>query len=42
MPDVLLMKRESNWKVIECFSQLESAGDELETLEGVAMVSDDE
>lgn len=42
MPDVLLMKCESNWKATECFSQLESVGDELETLEGIPMVSDDE
>ena len=41
-PDVLLMKRKTNWRIIECLSQLESvSGDVLETLEGVPLVSDD-
>ena len=37
-PDVLVMKRESNWKVIECTSELEP----LDEVLGIAVVSDDE
>ena len=38
-PDVLVMKRESNWKIIECTSELEPLD---EVLAGVAVVSDNE
>ena len=38
-PDLLVMKRKSNWKVIECSSELEPFA---EALEDVAVVSDDE
>ena len=34
-PDYLVMKRESNWKVVDCDSQ-------LEPMEGLEWVSDDE
>ena len=36
LPDILVMKRESNWKVVECDSL------EGEEMESVAWVSDDE
>jgi hypothetical protein len=36
--DLLVMKRESNWKVIECTSELEP----LAELEGVAVISDED
>jgi hypothetical protein len=42
-PDLLVMKRESNWEVIDCDSQLEPMDWlEEEEMEGVTWVSDDE
>ena len=38
-PDVLMMSRKSNWKIIECTSELEPLD---EVLAGVAVVSDNE